>query len=267
MKAEKIKVIIIEDSPTDREFYIAALTNYFAAHIEIVGICFDIDSAQQIILDQKPELWILDIELPGGTGFALLHRILDADPHYKFSVLFITAYKDRIMEALKYAGMQYAAKPISEFEFQRIINVLIQQILVNRENYLLRIEFETINQKYHNLLNQIKGKSIQIKMTGGEIRNIDLDSIDHISSDGHYTFFRLSQTKENILCNDCIGTFEDQLCQDHLFFFRIHNRHIIHKKHVSSIRKNAKTVLMKSNIELPIARRRWDEFLEFMELF
>ncbi len=73
------------------------------------------------IVKVSPDLVILDIRLPDGTGFELVHELegaVDELPH----LIFVTAYDEHAVQAFEVAALDYLLKPVSQERFSAAIN-------------------------------------------------------------------------------------------------------------------------------------------------
>jgi len=79
------------------------------------------------ILELKPDLLFLDIEMPRMTGFELLRKVHEANLFPK--VIFTTAYNKYAVKAIKAMAFDYLLKPIDLDE----LNECIQRLLRDKE--------------------------------------------------------------------------------------------------------------------------------------
>ena len=101
----QIRTLIVEDEHLARQ----ELRYLLEAHpeIEIVGEATDAETARRLVAALQPDLLLLDISLPGETGFELLES-LDQVPH----VVFITAYDQYATRAFQVSALDYLLKPV-----------------------------------------------------------------------------------------------------------------------------------------------------------
>jgi len=116
-----IKVLIVEDDPMVRE-----INEKFLKRIEGYKICDSvgsIDRSKEIILQNKPDLILLDIFFPQGKGLELLKWTRKKD--LKIDVILITADRnmESVEEAFRYGAVDYIVKP---FVFDRFKEAMLQ---------------------------------------------------------------------------------------------------------------------------------------------
>jgi CheY-like chemotaxis protein len=81
------KILIVEDSPDNMKLFRALLT--LRGH-EVVGLSGG-DGMLETIAREQPALVLMDVQLPGKDGFALLSEIRGS-PHAELRVLALTAH-------------------------------------------------------------------------------------------------------------------------------------------------------------------------------
>jgi len=121
-----IKVVIAEDDPQ-----IAEIQRRFLERIdgfELAGIAHRLEEAEDLIEILQPDLLLLDIQFPSGTGFDLLRKIRAGNT--AIDVIMITAAKevDTLREALHGGVFDYILKPLV---FERL-----QETLHNYQQHL-----------------------------------------------------------------------------------------------------------------------------------
>lgn len=117
----KFKVAILDDEP-DAVAGIELIIQEFCPQLEVVATANLIDKGWELIRDTKPDLVLLDIDMPRGSGFDLLERF----PIRKFDVIFITAYARFEEKAKAYGAFEYLLKPIDIDGFVSVIKAFIE---------------------------------------------------------------------------------------------------------------------------------------------
>src|SRR5262249_46542279 len=103
-----IRTVIVDDEPLAREWIRQNLTA--EEGFEIVAECEDGFKAVSVIAQTKPDLLILDIQMPGLDGFGVL-RMLEGDPPP--AVVFVTAFDRYAVSAFEVHAVDYLLKPVS----------------------------------------------------------------------------------------------------------------------------------------------------------
>ncbi|HEV8414512.1 MAG TPA: LytTR family DNA-binding domain-containing protein [Bryobacteraceae bacterium] len=101
-----MKALIIDDERLAR----AELRRLLTAHpeIEIAGEACNGDQALALIAQTSPDLLLLDVQMPGMTGFDVLERLDDVP-----QVIFTTAYDAYAIKAFEVNALDYLMKPIA----------------------------------------------------------------------------------------------------------------------------------------------------------
>ncbi len=112
-----IRALIVDDEPLARDGLRAALACH--ADVRVVGECADGASAVEAIRKHKPDLVLLDVQMPGVDGFAVLERVgFDAVP----SVVFVTAHDEHAVRAFDVHAVDYLLKPFSDDRLARALD-------------------------------------------------------------------------------------------------------------------------------------------------
>ena len=100
-----LRVVIVDDARLARR----ELQHLLAAHPEVacVGEADDVPSARMVIAQQRPDLVLLDIQLPSGSGFDVLDGLAPAP-----AVVFTTAYDHYAVQAFAANALDYLLKPV-----------------------------------------------------------------------------------------------------------------------------------------------------------
>lgn len=115
---EKIKVAIIDDN---KEFVESLIDHLIAfPELELCGSATRYRPARELLLNEKPDLVFLDVEMPEKNGFELLNEVCAKGA--TFSVIFYTAYDKYMIQALRESAFDYILKPVDPAELRNAIN-------------------------------------------------------------------------------------------------------------------------------------------------
>jgi two-component system, chemotaxis family, protein-glutamate methylesterase/glutaminase len=136
---EKIKVLIVEDSMVFRELLRMGLEK--DPSIEVVDIVSDPYTARDKIIEYRPDVMTLDVELPRMDGIEFLKRLM---PQYPIPVVVVSAAGDKVFEALKSGAVDFVSKPANKTGADNFINELTVKIKIasiSKVGYLKRESF------------------------------------------------------------------------------------------------------------------------------
>jgi len=118
-----MKVLIVDDEYSVLE----ALREYLTLRGYDIIVAARGDEAVEVVRQEKPQVVLLDIRLPGLSGMDVLRRIKPMDP--KLQVIMITALDDEGLrkEALELGATAFAFKPLDVQGLERIISTAVNQ--------------------------------------------------------------------------------------------------------------------------------------------
>ncbi|NOX47269.1 MAG: response regulator transcription factor [Chlorobi bacterium] len=247
-----MKVAIIDDEAQTRKS-IADILKFSEQDLELVAEAENVATGVDVIIEYKPDLILLDIDMPDGTGFDLLKKL--SDIHFK--IVFITAYEEFAVQAFEFSAIDYILKPVDPKKLIDAIDKAHQ--LVEQENINLKL-----NALFANLENSVSENKKLVLKTAENIYIINTNDIVRCESDGGYTQFYLIDGKK-ILVSRNLKDYEGML--DGFGFYRIHQSHMINLKYIDHYSKTeGGAVVMKDSSNLPVARRKKESFLKLLEM-
>ena len=109
-----LRVVIVDDARLARR----ELQHLLDAHPDVVcvGEADDVPSARAVIAAQRPDLVLLDIQLPSGSGFDVLDGLAPAP-----AVVFTTAYDQYAVQAFAANALDYLLKPVQPGQLARAL--------------------------------------------------------------------------------------------------------------------------------------------------
>jgi two-component system LytT family response regulator len=111
-----VRVLIVDDEPVARRGLRRQLGRL--PGVVCVGECGGLTDAVPAIVEQRPDLVLLDVQLGRGTAFAIIEEIgLDAMP----LVVFVTAYDRHAVKAFEVHALDYVLKPVDPVRLQEAI--------------------------------------------------------------------------------------------------------------------------------------------------
>jgi two-component system LytT family response regulator len=151
------------------------------ASIRVVGEAANGTEAVIKILQHKPDLIFLDIQMPELDGFEVLKEVW---PHHQPFVVFTTAYDQYALRAFEVNAIDYLLKPFDEIRFHqslgRLKERLSQQAQPRIEELVNRLLQEQKEEKEGNYLQRILVKE------AGRMYLVKVEDITHFGADGNY---------------------------------------------------------------------------------
>jgi two-component system LytT family response regulator len=186
-----VNVLIVDDEPLARKELRRLLAKL--ADVTVVGEAANADEAEAELARCAPDVLLLDIEMPGATGFDLLARLPLVPP-----VIFTTAYDDYAVRAFEVNALDYVVKPI---ELDRLASALAKVTTRSDAAAIARV----------------------FVRDGARCWLVPLHEVRLIASDGNYV--RLFWGAREILLARSLTTLAPRL--DPRAFFRANRREII----------------------------------------
>lgn len=153
------RILIVDDEPSIRELLMTSLR--FAGF----GVRSVTNGAQTIsaVLEEEPDLILLDVMLPDMNGFSVTERLREAG--YTAPILFLTA-KDDVedkVKGLSVGGDDYVTKPFSLDEIIARIKAILRRTTPEEEATALSIGPITMDQDTHEV--QVGENSVELSPT------------------------------------------------------------------------------------------------------
>ena len=113
-----IRTVVVDDERFARNELCFLLDQL--SDVDLVGQAGNGIDAMEIIRKQKPDLVLLDIQMPGRTGFEVTRELLlrEVDTH----IVFVTAYDQYAIEAFEVNAVDYLLKPVEAGRLEQSID-------------------------------------------------------------------------------------------------------------------------------------------------
>lgn len=241
-----MNAILVDDEKNNSEILREILKRY-CPQVDVVAVCTDITSAAQQIETLKPDLIFLDIQMPNGSGFDLLDRIQQKN----MEVIFVTAYDNFLLKAIRYSALDYILKPVNITELVNAVNRAEKRIADRSINDQLQLLLSNMQRP-----TQTQKIAIPVK---DEYIFVTVSDIVRLEANGAYTEIFTNDNK-SFLTSKNMKEYEDLLPET--MFCRVHHAHIINMNFVRSYHKGrGGYVQMTNGITIEVSVRKKDEFL------
>jgi two-component system LytT family response regulator len=212
--APMIRTLIADDEPLARERLRTLLVRH--TDIEIIGECANGADAIEAISELRPDLVLLDVEMPRMDGFAVLEAL---DPHKLPAVVFVSAHDQYAVKAFEAHALDYILKPFNEARVDRALHRVRSQLA--RAPGARAMDHRLVS-----LLEELRDRRRSDRLvvkTGGRVVFLRTEDIDWVEASGNYV--RLHVGNEAHLLRESMKNMERRL--DPSTFVRIHRSAIV----------------------------------------
>jgi len=240
------KVVIIDDEPLARSIVVEYLQQH--SSIEIAAECNDGFQGVKAIMQHKPDLIFLDIQMPKINGFEML-ELLDSTP----SVIFTTAFDEYAIKAFEANAIDYLLKPFSKERFDLAIQKWNEKKSTSSG--------KNIQSLLENTTKQPDERNRIVVKNGSDIRIVPMADVMYIEAyDDYVKIF----TKDTYYLKKKTMNYYEQVL-DSTHFFRTHRSFIINLQELTKIEpleKNTYVVLLKNGKKIPLSRTGYSKLKE-----
>lgn len=243
-----MKTVIIDDERPARQELRTLLEEH--PFIEICGEAENASAALKLIEKEKPDLILLDIQMPGKTGFDLLEALPPPHPH----VIFTTAYDEYAVRAFEINALDYLMKPINPRRLQSTLERLRERLIVPADPVANTNSAQAWTDEDRVFVRE-----------GDRCWFVPIKSIRLIESEGNHS--RIYFENQQPLLHRTLGSLEEKLPAK--LFLRANRAQIINLSGVESIEpwfSGSLKVKMKGGPEIELSRRQAQLFRERMSL-
>ena len=153
------KILVVDDEPNIRELLSTSL-RFAGFMVRTVG---NGAGAIAAVIDEEPDLIVLDVMLPDMSGFGVTKRLRSAG--YTAPIIFLTA-KDETedkVEGLTVGGDDYVTKPFSLDEIIARIKAVLRRTMQTEEEAVIRVGELTMDQDTHEV--SVSGAAVELSPT------------------------------------------------------------------------------------------------------
>ena len=239
--------MIIDDERLARQEIRNLLQNF--SDIEIVAETGVIEEALDLIEKENPDLLLLDIQMPGKTGFELLEELDGRAPE----VIFITAYDEYALKAFEVNALDYLMKPVDEDRLRESITKIKKRIAERIESA------ESTSDGRLDINDQVFLKD------GDKCWFVELERVRLFESEGNYVRVYFMDQRPLILKS--LNALMERLSEKN--FFRASRKHIINLRWIEKVEtwfNGGLLVILKDGTKVEVSRRQSVKLKEMMAL-
>lgn len=227
-----IRMLLAEDEPMALQHLKLAAARI--ADCNLVGCARNGREALHMIRQQRPDIAVLDIQMPGMDGFEVIEA-LDAREHVP-EVIFVTAFNHHAVRAFEVQAVDYLLKPVAFGRFQDAVELARQRLRARSA--------EERFAQLRDLVGSLQGqkavpapapeRDLWVRTSSGLVR-IPLENIDMITAEGDYVSLHVHDA--SYLHKDTMNALEERL--DPETFMRVHRSAIVNLSRVDGVRRRS----------------------------
>jgi len=178
------------------------------------------------ILQHRPDLIFLDIQMPGFDGFEVIKEVW---PHHQPCVVFTTAFDQYALRAFEVSAIDYLLKPFDEVRFHQALGRIREKLGIQQqpdmEALINRILGQQSGERESHYLKRILVKE------AGKMFLVKTDDITHFDADGNYITLHTASKKHTVY--ESLSSLEARLNPDD--FMRVSRSYIINLNCISEL--------------------------------
>lgn len=220
-EARPLRILAVEDESVARRRIVRLAREYFGPRLRWLDEASTADEAEHFLSVSPPDLLLLDLELHGKNGYALLYS--DAPP-----TIIVSANVQHALEAFEHSVLDFVSKPISEARLRKAFTRFEQSARFTQQRFVLRQSGRLRLLPFHNIL----------RFSAAD------DYVEIILGDG-----------TRLLHDGRLSAVEEQAPSQ---FVRIHRSHIINLDYLQQVVKQGHrwAALLENGHEVPISANR-----------
>ena len=245
-----MRALIVDDEPLARRRLVQLLAA--CPDVEIVGEADGGREALKLVELLRPDVLLLDIEMPAVDGFEVLKAL---PPTPAPAIIFVTAFQDHAVKAFELRATDFVVKPVSGDRLARAIEQARSDLDARRAGERLAfLQSRLAELESRALSASDPGLWVQI---GSEKRRLALADIRWLEAERDYV--RVHMKGHTHLVNAMLGEMEKAL--DEQAFLRVHRSTIVRKDKVRAVlrgRFSAPVLELDDGHRLPVGRKYRD---------
>lgn len=222
-----LTVLVVDDEPLARRRLLRLLGKM--AWVSRIEEAADAGEACRAAEETRPDILLLDIQMPGGSGFDVLERLGQAPP----VVVFVTAFDHHALRAFEVNAVDYVTKPVEPGRFGRAMERARMAAGARLQADRVAELQETIASLKRALNEQPKRPSEFWVTARGEYLRVTLDNVIRFQAERDYV--RIHVPGADYLFQESLSSLERRLDSEE--FLRIHRGAIVCRSAITRIKQ------------------------------
>jgi two-component system LytT family response regulator len=245
-QAKSLRVVIVDDEEPARLALRAALASI--PDVTIVGECAHGFDAVKMVAEVKPDVVLLDVQMPKLDGFEVLELIGPDVP-----VVFVTAYDEFALKAFEVHAVDYLLKPVTTERLLTALNRVRERVGPAPGIAALRASARRPGE----FLERV------VIRDGAHVHVVPVDKIDYVEAQDDYVAFRTGG--KLLLKEQTMADVEASL--DARRFVRIHRSYVLNVERLSRVElyaKDSRVAILNDGTKLPVSRSGYQRLQQLL---
>lgn len=246
---KKYRVLIVEDSRLMARIVHGIIEMHFP-ELELLDDADSVSGAIESITHQNPDLVIMDIQINEGTAFDVLENLSPI----KFKVIFMSAFHEYLVEALRFSAVEFVYKP---FDASDMVSAIAKAF----DNHASADHEMSYHHQIKTLLENVKLEpgSNKLVLPGHKANMVvPIRDVLYVKADLSKSVFSFLK-HPNFVANLPLRRFESMLKKRH--FFRCHPFYLVNLAQVDYVDPLANVLHIKGGGTIDIEPRKYDELM------
>jgi two-component system LytT family response regulator/two-component system response regulator LytT len=264
MDTSTLRTVVVDDEQLAREELCFLLGQ--VGGVDVVAQAGNGLEALRVIEEHTPDLVMLDVQMPGLTGFEVARRLLDAG--IASQLVFVTAYDQHAIEAFEVNAVDYLLKPVEAERLETTVERVRRRVLTDKPQPRLPTPVDDV-EKLLQLLSSRQERREQLAVkVGDRFLLVQTDEVVHAS---------LEDDVITVVTNSLSGTSNyrtlDELHArlDPAVFWRVHRSHLVNINRIKEIvpwfsRNYILKMKDAKGSEIPVSRSQTKRLREYLRL-
>lgn len=262
-ETERLRIVVVDDEQLARDELCFLLSQLEG--VEVVGQAANGIDALRVVEEHQPDLAMLDVQMPGITGFEVARRLIAAAVETQF--VFVTAFDQYAIEAFEVNAVDYLLKPVEQERLSTAVDRVRRRIASDRSAVRPRAT-EELDRLLQMLADrQVRREQLAIKV-GERFLLVQADEVVFASVDADAI---------RVVTNSLSGTSnyrtldELQARLDPGVFWRVHRSHLVNINKIKEIvpwfsRNYILKMKDPRSTEIPVSRSQTRRLREYLKL-
>jgi two-component system LytT family response regulator/two-component system response regulator LytT len=263
MQNASLRTVVVDDEQLAREELCFLLQQ--VGGVDVIGQAGNGVEALRVIEEQQPDLVMLDVQMPGITGFEVARRVVQQG--FDLHLVFVTAFDQYALDAFEVNAVDYLLKPVEPERLATTVERVRRRLAVDRPSQVAQTS-EDLDRLLQRLTERTgRREQLAIKVDDRFLL-VHADEVVHVS---------MEDEEIRVVTNSLSGTSnyrtldELQARLDPAVFWRVHRSHLVNINRIKEIVPwFSRNYILKmkdgKGTEIPVSRAQTRRLREYLKL-